>query len=201
MRGQIISDQDFEVAHAIARELENQEVDPTEVMKSVGFLRDSLDVSLFFRYLDLIVDKDEAVIRSGKTRGYYRSIRTACQRHLRSYQNDSETMAQILGWAGRLMRYYAVKGKVEWKAPPPRAQTRPERPHATVEGGRRTGTVKWFDMGKGYGFIRPDGGGDDFFVHKTQTPDRKGLQQDQRVSFVLGKGPQGRTQAHDVQPL
>jgi CspA family cold shock protein len=51
---------------------------------------------------------------------------------------------------------------------------------------RATGVVKFFNEEKGYGFITPDGGGNDVFVHLTGLVDGlDGLQQDQRVSFVI----------------
>jgi CspA family cold shock protein len=74
------------------------------------------------------------------------------------------------------------------------------RPRPAASGDRRTGTVRWFDKSKGYGFVQPDGGGEDFFIHKSQTPGQQGLQENQLVSFVVGKGPKGRPQAQDVQP-
>ena len=50
-----------------------------------------------------------------------------------------------------------------------------------------TGTVKWFNASKGFGFIQPDGGGQDVFVHISAV-ERAGmtdLQEDQKISFEL----------------
>jgi cold shock CspA family protein len=183
------------VADSIARELDKERTDVNELSKCAGFLRDNPDGPLFFEYLDTVIAEGRAVVRSGRTLDYYCAIRDACRRYLTPYRGDPDTMAWILGWAARLMRYYAVEDKLGRKTRPQRHQPRPE-PGSE----RQTGTVKWFDATRGYGFIQPDGSGDDVFVHISQTPEQQGLQERQRVSFVMGKGPKGRPQARDVQP-
>jgi CspA family cold shock protein len=60
-----------------------------------------------------------------------------------------------------------------------------------------TGTVKWFNAEKGFGFIQPDGGSKDVFVH-TSAVRRAGfdkLRDGQRVSFELERGRDGRNSA------
>lgn len=56
-----------------------------------------------------------------------------------------------------------------------------------------TGTVKWFNDQKGYGFIRPDDGGKDVFVHHSsiQMKGFKTLNEGDRVSYEVGAGPKG----------
>jgi CspA family cold shock protein len=64
---------------------------------------------------------------------------------------------------------------------------------------RETGTVKWFNDAKGYGFIeRPQGG--DLFVHFSSVRGTgfKKLTEGQRVDYVVGQGEKGRPQAQDV---
>jgi CspA family cold shock protein len=56
-----------------------------------------------------------------------------------------------------------------------------------------TGIVKWFNTKKGFGFIAPDDGGDDLFVHHSEI---KGggyanLEEGQRVDFQVGQGKKG----------
>ncbi len=64
---------------------------------------------------------------------------------------------------------------------------------------RQTGTVKWFNDEKGFGFITPAGGGDDLFVHfkAILTDGFKVLKEGQKVSFVAMRGQKGM-QAEEV---
>ncbi|MGH3098717.1 MAG: cold-shock protein [Streptosporangiales bacterium] len=64
------------------------------------------------------------------------------------------------------------------------------------------GTVKWFNAEKGFGFITPDEGGNDVFVHYSAINSRgyRTLDQDQRVEFETVQGPKG-LQADQVSPL
>lgn len=64
-----------------------------------------------------------------------------------------------------------------------------------------TGTVKWFNDSKGFGFISQDNGGDDVFVHFSaiQGSGFRTLTEGQKVSFDVQSGPKG-PQASNVQP-
>ena len=66
-----------------------------------------------------------------------------------------------------------------------------------------TGTVKWFNEGKGYGFIAPDGGGKDLFAHFRDIQGGDGyktLAENARVQFDVTQGEKG-PQASNIRPI
>lgn len=74
-------------------------------------------------------------------------------------------------------------------------------PHfSSGKGVMATGTVKWFNDAKGYGFITPDDGSEDLFAHFSaiQMNGFKTLKEGQKVSFEVTQGPKGK-QASNIQ--
>lgn len=65
-----------------------------------------------------------------------------------------------------------------------------------------TGTVKWFNEAKGFGFITAAGGGEDLFAHfnEIQGSGFKTLAEGQKVEFTIGTGPKGR-HAANIRPI
>jgi CspA family cold shock protein len=64
-----------------------------------------------------------------------------------------------------------------------------------------TGTVKWFNDAKGFGFITPDDGGEDLFAHFSAINMQgfKSLKEGQKVSFEVTAGNKGKKQASNIQ--
>lgn len=64
-----------------------------------------------------------------------------------------------------------------------------------------TGTVKWFNESKGFGFITPEGGGEDLFAHFSAIQGKgfKTLKEGQRVTFDVTQGQKGK-QASNIRP-
>jgi CspA family cold shock protein len=65
-----------------------------------------------------------------------------------------------------------------------------------------SGTVKWFNDAKGYGFIAQDDGGNDVFCHQSAIVSEgfRSLKEGQKVEFDVKKGPKG-LQAENVRPM
>ena len=63
-----------------------------------------------------------------------------------------------------------------------------------------TGTVKWFNDAKGFGFITPEGGGEDVFAHFSaiNMQGYKSLKEGQKVSFDITPGNKGKSQASNI---
>ena len=63
-----------------------------------------------------------------------------------------------------------------------------------------TGTVKWFNAQKGFGFIQPDNGGKDAFVHisAVERAGMSGLEEGQKVSYDLMAGRNGKESAENL---
>ena len=86
--------------------------------------------------------------------------------------------------------------------PPMDVNTAPDAQNAPVvpTAGKVTGTVKWFNVTKGYGFITPDAGGEDLFVHQSaiMCDGFRSLREGEVVEFVVETSQDGRAKAVQV---
>ncbi len=66
-----------------------------------------------------------------------------------------------------------------------------------------TGTVKWFNSVKGYGFIQPEDGGSDAFVHVSavESAGLNGLREGQKIQYELVSGQDGKSSAENLVDL
>ena len=113
-----LTENQWEIAHAIAQTLVKEQTDVNELGKAIAYLRNAVNQnqadanSRFFKYLKTLVANGRQIGHSGKTTDYYRSIDKACSDCLKGFQGDASTLLQILGWASRLMRYYKEAGPI-----------------------------------------------------------------------------------------
>ncbi|MEI8167533.1 MAG: hypothetical protein WCG26_14220 [Chloroflexales bacterium] len=113
----------LEIAEALAADLAGAQVDPNEAQKALAYLRSKGESRALFAYLQAVVNNGQAVIRSGRTLGYYRDLLAVCQRHLRPLQDDYPLLLATFAWSLRLLRYYrAVPWASEEKATEQRGQ-------------------------------------------------------------------------------
>lgn len=106
----------WQIAHAIAQTLVQDETDVNELGKAIAYLRAYSDRdnagSRFFDYLKTLAKNGRHIGHSKRTSDYYDNIEMACSQYLKAYKDDVAAMLQILGWASRLMRYYANAGSI-----------------------------------------------------------------------------------------
>lgn len=106
----------WKMADAIAQTLVKEQTDVNEVGKAIAYLRAYFDRenagSRFFDYLKTLAKNGRHIGHSQRTSEYYDSMEKACSQYLKAYKDDVAAMLQILGWASRLMRYYANAGPI-----------------------------------------------------------------------------------------
>ncbi|MEL6903220.1 MAG: hypothetical protein AAFP07_19965 [Cyanobacteria bacterium J06606_4] len=109
-RADILTDQQWQIADAIARELVLGDMDVNELRKAIAYLRTISTKETagkrFFDYLKTLVRQGNTIGHSKRTLGYYRTLDEVCTKYLSDYQDDAPRMLVFLGWTARLMKYY-----------------------------------------------------------------------------------------------
>jgi hypothetical protein len=114
----LMTEADWQVAHAIAQTLVKQETDVNEVGKAIAYLRNAVNQhpsdagTRFFQYLETLVNHGRTIGHSDRTLDYYRTIEQTCKVYLFPYQSKPNRMLYLLGWVARLMRYYREAGAI-----------------------------------------------------------------------------------------
>lgn len=133
-------------ANTLARTLAQRQVDPNEVAKCFMHLRALIErastneaaqraaVKDWWRWLETVAGPGaRAVVRSGRTQEYYRTIHDACLHHLKQLEGEPAQLLQALGWAVRLVRYYRnVPGALDRLLPPGGTPAAGDQPPAAV---------------------------------------------------------------------
>ncbi|MGI8934295.1 MAG: hypothetical protein ACR2FS_09500, partial [Phormidesmis sp.] len=105
-----LTDAQWQIADAIARQLVLDGVDVNELRKAIAYLRETVDKENagknFFDYLKTLVRHGDTIGHSKRTVEYYRSLDIICSQYLTNYQDDAPKMLFLLGWAARLVKYY-----------------------------------------------------------------------------------------------
>ncbi len=111
-----LTEMQWQIAHAIAQTLVQDNTDVNELGKAIAYLRahshQDKAGTRFFDYLKALVRNGKQIGHSQKTAEYYNNIDKACTKYLKAYQNDGTILLQILGWVSRLMRYYKNTGTI-----------------------------------------------------------------------------------------
>jgi hypothetical protein len=103
-----LTENEWKIAHAIAKTLVQADTDANELGKAIAYLRNyaNQDGKKLFDYLKTLVRNGRQIGHSKRTSDYYQSIDNTCNQYLKAYQDNPPVMLHILGWSYRLMRYY-----------------------------------------------------------------------------------------------
>jgi hypothetical protein len=122
-----LTDNQWDVAHAIARQIVQNGANVGELKKAMAYLRTCADApdggTRFFKYLGNLVGAGDRIGHSKRTVEYYRGLNDACIKYLKPLQNNPQIMLEILGWAGRLIPYYQASPIAELANAPMEIET------------------------------------------------------------------------------